>query len=185
MSLRWLPNAITITRMVMAFPLLWLLMNGRFVPALALAVVAGLSDALDGFIAKKYDWRSALGGVLDPIADKLMLSACFVGLWWAFQIPGWLLALVLVRDALIVSGAFAWWRVIGTLKPSPSPLSKTNTAVQLLLVAVVLVNVAIHPVPLALLQGLVLATAVMTVVSGLDYFWRYGSRAIRAHRSKL
>ena len=75
--------------------------------------------------------------------------------------------------------------MIGTLKPSPSPLSKTNTAVQLLLVAVVLVNVAIHPVPLALLQGLVLATAVMTVVSGLDYFWRYGSRAIRAHRSKL
>ena len=189
MSLRWIPNAITITRMVMAFPLLWLLTNQRFVPALVLALLAGVSDALDGWLAKKYDWRTALGGILDPIADKLMLSACFVGLWLSYQVPGWLLALVLVRDALIVSGAFAWWRVIGTLKPAPSPLSKTNTAAQLLLVAVALVNAirvdaGMAPVPLVLLQALVLATAVMTVVSGLDYFWRYGSRAIRAHRSK-
>ena len=135
MSLRWIPNAITITRMVMAFPLLWLLTNRHFVPALALALLAGLSDAL------------------------------------------------------IVSGAFAWWLVIGTLKPAPSQLSKTNTAAQLLLVAVALVNAirvdaGMAPVPLVLLQALVLATAVMTVVSGLDYFWRYGSRAIRAHRSK-
>ena len=183
-SRRWIPNAITITRMVMAFPLLWLLMNGRFPAALVLALLAGVSDLLDGFIAKKYDWRSALGGVLDPIADKLMLSACFIGLWWSFQIPTWLLVLVLVRDALIVSGAFAWWRVIGTLKPAPSPLSKTNTAVQLLLVAVFLVNVAVRPVPLLLLQSLVLATAVMTVVSGMDYFWRYGTRAVRALRSR-
>jgi cardiolipin synthase (CMP-forming) len=158
-SLRWIPNAITIARLVAAFPLLWLLMNRHFTAALVLAVLAGISDAL-------------------------MVSACFVGLWWSFQIPGWFLLLVLGRDLVIVSGALAWWRVIGVFKPAPSPLSKTNTAVQILLVAVLLVNAAVQPLPLSVLQGLVLASAIMTVASGLDYLWRYGSRAVRALRSK-
>jgi cardiolipin synthase (CMP-forming) len=183
-SLRWIPNAITLARLVAAFPLLWLLMNRHFTAALVLAVLAGISDALDGFLAKKYDWRSVVGGVLDPVADKLMVSACFVGLWFSFQIPGWFLLLVLGRDLVIVSGALAWWRVIGVFKPAPSPLSKTNTAVQLLLVAVLLANAALRPLPLWVLQGLLLASAIMTVVSGLDYLWRYGSRAVRALRSK-
>ena len=76
------PNAITIARMVMALPLLWLLMNAQFRPALALAVVAGLSDALDGFLARRNGWQTELGGLLDPLADKLLLSTCFFGLWW-------------------------------------------------------------------------------------------------------
>lgn len=188
MSLRWLPNAITITRMVMALPLLWLLMRGQFFAALCLAVLAGLSDSLDGFLAKRFDWRSALGGVLDPIADKTLLAACFFGLWWSLQIPGWVVALVFARDLVIVAGAFAWWRVIGTFKPSPSLLSKANTALQLLLVAVFLVNAVrvdggMSPLPLVWLQGMVLAVATLTVASGADYVIRYGMRALRARGS--
>ncbi len=189
MRLRWIPNAITLARLVLALPLLWLLVRGRFFEALCLAVLAGLSDGLDGFLAKRYDWRTALGGVLDPIADKVMLMACFFGLWWSLQIPGWIVALVFARDLVIVAGAFAWWRVIGTFKPSPSLLSKANTALQLLLVAVFLghavrVAAGLSPVPMVWLQGMVLAVATLTVASGADYVIRYGTRAIRAHRSK-
>ena len=76
-----LPNAITIGRMVMALPLLWLLMNATYRPALAIAVIAGISDGLDGFLAKRFGWQSELGGILDPLADKLLLTVCFFGLW--------------------------------------------------------------------------------------------------------
>jgi phosphatidylglycerophosphate synthase len=86
-----IPNAITIARMVMALPLLWLLAQERFREALALALLAGTSDVVDGFLAKRYGWQSVLGGILDPIADKLMLSVCFLvcGGVSIFQ-PGWL-----------------------------------------------------------------------------------------------
>ena len=187
MRLRWIPNAITLARLVLALPLLWLLVRGRFFEALCLAVVAGLSDGLDGFLAKRYDWRTALGGVLDPIADKVMLMACFFGLWWSLQIPGWIVALVFARDLVIVAGAFAWWRVIGTFKPSPSPVSKANTALQILLVALLLVALVARAVALPIDRGcraMLLAVAVLTVASGADYVIRYGTRAIRAHRSK-
>jgi len=183
MSLRWIPNAITITRMVAALPLLWLLMRGQFFAALCLAILAGLSDGLDGYLAKRYDWRSALGGMLDPIADKTMLAACFFGLWWSLQIPGWIVVLVFARDLVIVAGAFAWWRVIGTFKPAPSAWSKLNTALQLLLVALLLVHAALRPLPIVALQAMLLAVATMTVVSGADYVIRYGMRAIRARGS--
>jgi len=183
MSLRWIPNAITITRLVAALPLLWLLMRGQFLAALCLAILAGLSDGLDGFLAKRYDWRTALGGVLDPIADKTMLAACFFGLWWSLQIPGWIVVLVFARDLVIVAGAFAWWRVIGTFKPAPSPWSKVNTALQILLVALLLVHAAWRPLPIVALQAMLLAVATMTVVSGADYVIRYGMRALRARGS--
>ncbi|HMB56857.1 MAG TPA: CDP-alcohol phosphatidyltransferase family protein [Arenimonas sp.] len=184
MKLRWLPNAITISRMVMALPLLWLLMIDDYRSALWLALVAGLSDALDGFIAKTFDWRSALGGILDPIADKLLLSVCFFGLWWSLHLPTWLVALVFARDLVIVVGALAWWRLMGTFKPAPSLLSKMNTTLQIGLVAVVLAHLALWRVPLVFLQSLLLATALLTLLSGLDYVIRYGSRAWRALGSR-
>ena len=92
MNLSWIPNAITIARMVMALPLLWLLVNGHYPQAFWLALVAGASDALDGLLAQRFGWRSALGGLLDPIADKLLMSVCFLGLWWSWQfadLAGW------------------------------------------------------------------------------------------------
>ncbi|KFN45101.1 CDP-alcohol phosphatidyltransferase family protein [Arenimonas oryziterrae] len=183
MNLRWLPNAITISRMVLALPLLWLLMIDNYRFALWLALIAGMSDFLDGFLAKQYDWRSALGGVLDPLADKLLLSVCFFGLWWSLHLPGWIVALVFARDLVIVVGAFVWWRVIGTFKPAPSPLSKTNTVAQIGLVALILANLAWRPVPMTLLQAMLLAVAALTVISGLDYVIRYGLRAWRARES--
>ena len=184
MRLSWLPNAITITRMALTVPLLWLLATNRFLPAFWVAVVAGFSDGVDGYLARRHQWSSALGGVLDPIADKLFASVCYIGLWWSGHLPGWLVALVFGRDVIIVAGGIAWWRLSGNFEAAPSQLSKVNTAVQIGLVACVLGNLAVQPLPDYFLTAMMLATAVLTVASGVDYVVRYGLRAKREHGSK-
>jgi cardiolipin synthase len=177
MRLNWLPNAITIARVALTGPLLWLLATNDYLPAFWLALMAGLSDGVDGYLARRFDWSSALGGVLDPIADKLFVSVCYIGLWWSGHLPGWLVALVFVRDLVIVIGGCAWWRLSGTFEAAPSWLGKFSTALQITLVACVLADLAVQSLPVDLLRVLMLATAVLTVVSGLDYVIRYGRRA--------
>ena len=132
-----LPNAITILRMVLALPLLWLLATSQYRAALALALLAGATDLLDGFLAKRFGWQSVLGGILDPIADKLLLSVCFLGLWSSQQLPTWLVAVVIGRDFVVGLGALAFWRVTGSLQPAPTGMSKAATLSQLVLVALV------------------------------------------------
>lgn len=174
-----LPNAITVSRMVMALPLLWLLMNAAWRPALVLAVVAGVSDGLDGLLAKRFGWQSELGGLLDPLADKLLMSVCFFGLWWGGLLPAWIVALVLLRDAVIVGGAWAWSRLEGGFHAEPSALSKATTLAQLLLIAMVLAQPAGLPLFPEWIPPVALATAALTVLSGVDYVWRFSRRALR------
>jgi cardiolipin synthase len=179
MNWSWLPNAITLARVLASLPLLWLLMRGEYVPAFWLALVAGASDALDGILAKTMGWESVLGGILDPIADKLLLSVCFFGLWWSQHLPTWLLAVVLGRDLVILSGAWAWWKLKGSFTPEPSGISKSTTLVQLLLVGLMLAHLAGYELAAGWLRPLMLATAFITLASGLDYVLRYGTRAWR------
>ena len=195
MSLRWLPNAVTIGRMVLALPLLWALATAQFALALCIALVAGMSDAIDGWLAKRFQWHSDFGGLLDPLADKVLLSVCFVGLWWSRHLPAWLVVLVLARDAIIVGGALVWWRVLGPFTAAPSRLSKFNTLMQIVLVAAVLADAAFTghmaaaagragPLPLVWLQALLLACAALTAASGVDYVVRYGARFHAALRNR-
>ena len=183
MNARWLPNAITLARMAMALPLLWLLMHSRFQAALWLAVVAGSTDMLDGLIARRYGWQSALGGILDPLADKLLLTVCFLGLWWSQHLPTWLVAVVLIRDLVILLGAFAWWRLTGPFKASPTGISKITTLTQIVLIALVLAHLAGYSLAQDWVPPLVLATAAATLVSGFDYVICYGLKAWRARGS--
>ena len=187
MSLAWLPNAITVGRMVLAVPLLWALAAGEFMAAFWLAAVAAASDALDGWLAQRNGWHSRLGSLLDPLADKLLLCVCFVGLAWADRLPWWLVALVLGRDLVIVGGAATWWGRFGPFTATPSRLSKLNTVVQLVLAVVVLFDAAFAgrladgagrhgPLPLLWLQAMLLACAAFTVASGVDYVVRWGAR---------
>jgi cardiolipin synthase len=184
MTLRSIPNAITVARLVMAPPLLWLLLGGHYLAALWLAMLAGLSDALDGFLARRFGWRSILGGILDPIADKLLMSVCFFGLWWTGNLPTWLVAVVLVRDLVILVGAFFWWRLKGAFEAAPSGISKMTTLVQITLIVLVLAHLAGTDLALSWLPPLLLATAAMTLASGVDYVVRYGLLAWHVYRSK-
>lgn len=147
-------------------------------------MLAGLSDSLDGYLAKKFDWRTALGGLLDPIADKLLLSVCFIGLAWQHAIPFWLCVLVLGRDVVIVTGAWVWWKTIGPFKPMPSWISKLTTFFQIVYVGLKLADMAYAFVPAVSLDLLLWLVIGFTIASGLDYFIRYGSRALRAWRKQ-
>ena len=180
MRLRWLPNALTIGRMVLALPLLVALTRHDYRVAFWLALLAGATDALDGWLAKRNGWKTELGGLLDPLADKLLLTVCFLGLWLGGKLPLWFVALVIGRDLVIVAGALVWWRTLGPFEAAPTYLSKLNTLLQVAVAAAVLAHAAMTPLPLVLLHGLILASAALTVASGLDYVIRYGARFRRA-----
>src|SRR5690242_6384709 len=107
--LRHLPNLVTILRMLLVVPLCWLIGKGQYDGALVIAAIAGLSDAVDGFLAKHYGWQTWIGGILDPIADKLLLMAAFLWLAFGADVPAWLAALVIGRDLVIVGGAIAYY----------------------------------------------------------------------------
>ncbi|MBS0555842.1 MAG: CDP-alcohol phosphatidyltransferase family protein [Proteobacteria bacterium] len=180
---RHLPNALTVLRMVLVVPLAWMIRDARYDEAVIVAAIAGLTDALDGFLAKRCGWRSWLGGVLDPIADKLMLVACFVTLGMVGAHPDWLTWLVVGRDAVIVAGAVAWHGLIGRIQAQPTRLSKLTTVVQIVYVLAQLLHLS-HwfDLPAAALDGLIYLTAALTVASGLQYVVVWSGRALRARR---
>lgn len=183
----WLPNAITGVRMALAAPLAWLVLEGDRGAALALALAAGFSDALDGLLAKRMGWQSRLGGLIDPMADKLMLLAAFLSLGLVGDVPAWLVWLVIGRDVVIVAGAVAYHNLIGPLQARPTAISKLTTLLQILLVLALLVDgIEAIALPRVLLQGLVIATAAATVASGLHYVlvWSGKTRRALAQRRK-
>ena len=184
MNLRQLPNAITVARMLTVPPLLWALHAGNFRAALWIAVAAGLSDALDGWLAKRHGWQSWLGGILDPIADKLLLDASFIGLWSVAAVPGWMASLVIGRDVVIVAGAAFYHFLIGTLTGRPTLLSKITTVAQISYVVVLLFGLAWWPLPTDAVFAMTFAVAALTFASGLDYVVRWGLRARKTWRAR-
>jgi cardiolipin synthase (CMP-forming) len=177
MNLAWLPNAICIVRILLVIPLVLFLLAEQFVAALALVIVAGGSDALDGFLAKTYGWHSRLGSVLDPAADKLLVTSLFVTLAFAGMVPVALTVLVVGRDVLIVAGALIGARgVPGALRGSPSAISKLNTGVQLGFVVFVISHAAFAWPPALSVYFMGALTVFTTAVSGLHYllcwWWR-------------
>lgn len=174
----WIPNALTLGRVALAMPLALAILGGRPELALALAAVGGLSDALDGWLAKRNRWESRLGSVLDPVADKLLMLSAVVPLGLVGALPLWLVVLVLVRDLVIVAGAIAWHRLIAPLRGEPTLVSKATTVAQIVLVLVALVEqIERVRVPAPAWEVLVLATAGLTLASGLHYVLSWGMRA--------
>ena len=169
---RYIPNIITIGRMVALLPLVWLMWHKEYKGALLVALIAGASDGLDGFLAKKYNWQGWLGGVLDPLADKLMMLCCYSVFVLQGVIPLWLYLLVVGRDVMIVAGASYYHFRIGKLEEAtPTFISKTNTALQILLILVLLVSFSGWLDLSDFHQVLIYLVAVFSVWSGLDYVW--------------
>jgi cardiolipin synthase (CMP-forming) len=177
MQARDIPNAITVARLLLVPPIVLCLLNDRYGLALILFMVAGVSDALDGFLAKRFGWTSRLGGLLDPIADKLLLVSCYLALTWQGLLPLWLTALVIGRDLVILAGAILYHALIERVEAAPSVISKLNTLSQLLLVMAVLFNYGAQVLPAGWLDVLVYAVLATTLLSGIDYVWTWGWRA--------
>lgn len=173
----WLniPNIITLCR-VFAVPfMVWLILKHDLHSAFWLFVLAGVSDGVDGYLAKVMKAQSTLGAFLDPIADKLLLVSAFVVLGVQGLIPLWLVIMVVFRDLAIVIGAGLIELLTHDLKMSPNFSSKINTTVQIVLVAFVL---GLHGLEVGgmemVLSALVYTTALTTVLSGLIYLYQWG-----------
>lgn len=179
MSLKFLPNALCVARMLLVAPLVWLIVEGRYASALLVLVVAGVSDGLDGFLAKRFDWRTRLGGLLDPAADKLLLVASFVSLSYVGLVPLELTLVVVGRDVLIVIGAVLYQWLIAPVEGEPAAVSKLNTACQLAMVFFALTAAAFAWPPPISLTVLGAAVVFTSIVSGLTYVLRWGGRAWR------
>lgn len=180
---RHLPNALSGLRIILVAPLTWLILHAQYDSALLIAAIAGLSDALDGYLAKHFGWQSWLGGLLDPIADKLMLVACFVALGMVDAHPAWLTWLVVGRDVVIVAGAVAYHAWIGRIVAEPTLVSKFTTCVQIAYVLAQLVHLSAWlPMPQPLLTGLIALTAVCTTASGIQYVVVWSGKARHAHQ---
>jgi cardiolipin synthase (CMP-forming) len=170
-----LPNLITLGRLLLVPLAIWLIIEEYYGTAFWVFVGAGLSDGLDGFIAKRFNRRTRLGAMLDPIADKTLLVSVFVTLGWAGALPKWTVILVVFRDVMIVGGFLLIHTTAAPKRFDPLFISKLNTLLQIALVGFVLARqgIGLGAGAMRLEFGLTLAVAATTVLSGLSYLVRW------------
>lgn len=180
--LSWLPNLITLARLLAVPVTIHLLLSGNYPAAFWLFVAAGVSDALDGIIAKQFNVASRVGAFLDPLADKALLIGIFVTLGVLDQVALWLVILIVFRDILIVGGAILFQTLTHSLTMEPLLVSKTNTAAQLMLAAAILAELGLGLTLPGLVHVLVFVVTATTVVSGAAYVIKWGHRAVTMER---
>jgi cardiolipin synthase (CMP-forming) len=168
-----LPNLITLARLLTVPLTVWLISQDRYTAAFWVFVAAGVSDAIDGFIAKRFNRRTELGALLDPIADKTLLVSVYATLGIAGHLPAWLVILVVFRDLLIVGGFLLVHAMSHAIRSEPLIVSKLNTACQISLAAVTLAMLGVGAHAEMLMQILIYAVAATTLASGAGYLVRW------------
>jgi cardiolipin synthase len=164
-----LANVITVSRLLMVPPLMWLIMTNHVWAAFWVFITAGLSDALDGYVAKSFNQRTDLGAILDPLADKGLLDGVYIALALSGHLPLWLAALVVSRDVLIVLGVILIRRRDPVFRVRPLKTGKVNTFAQIVLAAMALAIWADIADVSHLLQPMIWLVAAMTLISGGSY----------------
>jgi len=176
--LRHLPNFICVVRIALIWPTIDALQAGEYWIALALVAFCAVSDGLDGWLAKRFNWTSHLGKILDPLADKLLLVSLFLAAAWMNLVPWWLTAIVVARDVMIGGGAVIYRLWFGPLHGRPTIVSKINTGMQLAVVLAAILGAASGlPTP-EMVVALSYLTLVTTVISGADYLSAFTRRAL-------
>jgi cardiolipin synthase (CMP-forming) len=172
-----LPNLISLLRLCLVPLAIWLMLSGRYQSAFWVFILAGVTDAIDGFIAKHFDVRTTLGGYLDPLADKALLMSVYVTLGYRDHIENWLVILIVFRDVLIIGGAILYQTLTQSLTMQPLWISKINTVAQIMLAALLLglLGFKIEGYG-AIVQALTWFVAASTVASGAAYLIIWGSR---------
>jgi cardiolipin synthase (CMP-forming) len=178
LQLRYLPNLVTCIRFILIGPILWALLKKYYPLAFYLFLVAGLSDGLDGFLARFFGWTSQFGALMDPLADKLLLMSSFMVLAYLKHIPFWLMILVIGRDTWIMGGALIYRYYVGPLNYKPVWISKLNTFFQLVLVTLLLIKLAFYPLPQLVIQRLIEAVLITTLFSFIQYTWVWARQAL-------
>lgn len=175
--MRHIPNLICLLRIVLVIPLVLAMRDGAQVLILVLFTVAAVSDALDGYLAKRFGWTSDLGRFLDPMADKLLLVSVFIAASWLDIAPWWVAAIAIARDLVIAGGALIYRLWFGPLHGRPTVISKINTGVQITYLLALILASAIGQPPREVLDALALVVVVTTLASGIDYVSRFVRRA--------
>ncbi|MGO4704287.1 CDP-alcohol phosphatidyltransferase family protein [Microvirga sp. 2MCAF38] len=164
-----IPNLITIARLIIVPIVIVMIMQGRWVSAFVLFVIAGISDGIDGFIARRFNMQSEFGAYIDPLADKALLVSIYVTLAIVGAIPSWLAIVVVSRDAMIVSAVLLSWVMERPVEIRPLLVSKLNTAAQIAFAAFALATNAFD-VNLGGLEDIAMLTvAALTVASASAY----------------
>lgn len=166
-----LPNTLTIARIVLIPVFVTSIIYGRYDYALYLFAIAALTDTFDGLIARLKSQKTALGTLLDPIADKFLLVTSFVLFAIYGLIPKWFTIMIISRDVIIITGWMILYFVTHTAQVEPSVFGKTAIALQLMLISYILLNINFPALPA--IQGyIIFLTSLFTIVSGLHYIFR-------------
>jgi cardiolipin synthase len=177
--MRHVPNALTLLRFLLIPVLIVLLAQRSYGMAFAVFFVSALSDFADGVIARRWNARTRFGAIADPLVDKLTMLTVTLTLAVQGLLPLWLVAAIVVRDLMIVGGALAYHYTVGRYDMAPTLLSKLNTAIEFLTLAMVLgsaADIVDARAAMPMLFALLMATI---VASGAQYVWVWGRRAIR------
>src|SRR5690606_9459497 len=164
-----LPNLISVGRIILVPLIVWLIVSDRMLAAAVVFLLAGISDAVDGFIAKRFNQTTELGAYLDPLADKLLLVSIYVSLGFLDHLQPWLVITVVSRDILIVGAFLLSWVLARPVEVRPLVVSKINTVAQIVLAAVVLANAGLNLSVGDAIFALSLAVAILTLASGGAY----------------
>lgn len=171
-----LPNLISLGRLLSAPLNVWLILLDEWRLAFGLFLLAGASDAVDGYIAKRFGMTTRIGAYLDPLADKAMLMSVYVALGVQGQLPSWLVILVVSRDVLILGGALLLIALRQDVRIAPIWVSKLNTAAQIVLAVVALGALAFDGFGLAAVGPLSVLVGATTIASGASYLVEWGRR---------
>ncbi len=163
-----LPNFLTLVRIFLTPLLVIFLINDRYTHALMVFAVAGVTDGLDGFLARVLHQKTRLGAILDPIADKTLLSSAYVTLAITRQVPSWFAVVVISRDLIIVAGVLILFLTVGSIDIKPTIVGKMTTFFQLI-TALAILSKTVFKEPNIALDGLYVFTTILTVFSGLQY----------------
>ena len=168
-----LPNLITIARILMVPVIVWAIGSGEMLFAFILFLVAGVSDAIDGFLAKRLGMTTEFGSYLDPLADKALIVSIYVTLGVVGELPRWLVILVVSRDIMIVAAIILSWLVDKPVTVKPLTVSKANTAAQIILATLVLASLGLGFKFAWVIDIGIAAVAVLTLVSIAAYVREY------------
>lgn len=184
-NLRHLPNAITVARLLLVLPIAFFIIEGSFLVALILFTLSGLSDGLDGLLARRYGWVSAFGRLIDPLADKLMMIITTLVLGMLDYFPMLLMLLIIVKDLAILGGVFSYTTLAGFPKIQPHLLGKLTTASQIVLLVSVLLNLSSPgALPQMFFTTWFWVVALMTIFDGVLYLWIWTGRLTEDTRWK-
>ena len=186
MGYSMLPNVLSVIRIILTVPVVIALLKGQYLLTLLLFLLAGISDALDGWIAKQFSFQTRLGSILDPMADKILLTCTFITLYWVGILPLWLFMLIFVRDIIIVAGALGYF--LGEMTSDsellqPTLISKFNTVLQIALVLFLLL-IQIYVEFSIFLEMVFIIVATSTALSGADYMWLWIKKFILQESKK-